>query len=182
MTTLIWIVAALVALFLVGIAIARYRRTVEPRLVTCPDDYSQRAVRVSAGSRLSAWLRGRSDAELSDCSRWPEKAHCDQPCRTQIAEAPDGCRVQSMLHEVYNDKSCVVCHRELGDNIDWRMHKPGLLDPSGHVRTWMDFPAQELPKVLATHEALCWDCTMVQKVREEHPDAVTERPARHAKA
>ncbi len=180
MMILLWILAILVGLVLAGVLVWRWRSTAEPRLVRCPDDGTPRAVEVSPWKRFWNRLRGSDDYPLRDCSRWPEKADCTQPCRTQIAEAPDGCRVVTLLEEFYRDHDCALCGRSIDKDLHKAINKPGLLSPDGHVLTWMHGSLEELPGMLSTHQALCWDCAMVQKVYEEHPELVTERPARPA--
>ena len=51
----------------------------ETRLLTCPENHQSAAVNPAWSLKL----------RLSACSRWPEKAGCDQACLSQIAAEGD---------------------------------------------------------------------------------------------
>ena len=119
MATILWTLGVAVALVTIFGVVRFWRRTAAPRLVTCPETGDPHAVEVDPAHRLTQKLRSADEMQLRDCSRWPERADCDQPCRDQIALAPDGCRVRSLLDEYYAHKSCVLCGKEFGEAIDW---------------------------------------------------------------
>jgi Protein of unknown function (DUF1761) len=93
MHILIWLVLCLVAasliLFLPLILWRReiYRRYSGSRLVACPEDEQPAAVDVDAHHAAQTGMDGCPELRLSDCTRWPEHAHCDRACLTQAAEA-----------------------------------------------------------------------------------------------
>lgn len=178
MTTLIWIAAVVVFASLFVLAARRWKSVTETRVITCPETGKREAVEIDPVHRLSHAVAGHDDMRLRSCSRWPERADCDQPCLTQIAQAPDGCRVHAMLDAFYAGKQCASCGRSIGGSGDWAQHVPGLMRPDGSVTAWNEGPAQDLETVLATARPVCWDCTQVARVYQEHPDLVTERPAR----
>jgi len=54
-----------------------YRDT---RTVNCPETHALVAVRFNALRAAITGLSGRPKLSLADCSRWPERAGCDQAC------------------------------------------------------------------------------------------------------
>lgn len=54
-------------------------------VVTCPETGRATGVRVDAARvARSAWM-GPLDLRLKGCTRWPERAGCDQECLSQLA-------------------------------------------------------------------------------------------------
>ncbi len=178
MTTLIWIVSLAVVVGGVIWAVRRWKGVTETRVITCPETGEREAVEVDPVHRLSHAVAGRDDLRLHRCTRWPERQDCDQACLTQIAAAPDGCRVHGILDVFYAGQVCASCGRALGHSSDWAQHVPGLLLGDGTVTPWTDVPAQQLEAALATAKPTCWDCTQIARVYQEHPELVTERPGR----
>ena len=178
MTTLFWIVGAVVLLGAAGAALRRYRALKAPRVITCPDSGHSEAVVVDARHHLAQSLRGETTERLEDCTRWPERADCGQECLQQIDAAPSGCRARALLEDFYAGKVCATCGREFGHDAASWAHQPGLIDADRHVKAWGDIPPRELPTTLAQHQPICWDCKVVETVYDQHPDLITERPAR----
>lgn len=175
MATILWTLGVAVALVTIFGVVRFWRRTAAPRLVTCPETGDPHAVEVDPAHRLTQKLRSADEMQLRDCSRWPERADCDQPCRDQIALAPDGCRVRSLLDEYYAHKSCVLCGKEFGEAIDWYQHEPAFINADHDIVTWQDVPSERLPDIMADHHPLCWDCKVIEIVRQKHPDRITDR-------
>ena len=142
------------------------------RLVKCPETQEMAAVDVDA---LRAASGGR--LELSDCSRWPERASCGRECLHQIEQSPDGCLVRTMVTNWYLDKNCGVCGKPVG-HIDWLERKPALMDHAGVARPWQDVAPETLPTVLSTHIPVCFDCYVSETFRREHPELVLDNPWR----
>ena len=138
-------------------------------LITCPETRDTAAVDINIIHTFIGPLR------LSDCSRWPEKAGCDQACVSQIAAAPAECLVRNIVAAWYAGKRCAVCAREIGP-IAWHERPPALLAPDGASAEWIEVAAEELPKIFATHAPLCWTCHMAMAFRREHPELAFERP------
>lgn len=182
MNTLIWTVALVGIVGLASWAVRRWKGVTETRVITCPETGEHEAVQVDPIHRLSHAVAGRPDMRLRSCSRWPDRRDCDQPCLTQIAQAPDGCRVHALLDSFYADRKCASCGRELGSASDWAQHVPGLMRAEGDVVPWTSVPAQQLEEVLTRAQPVCWDCTQVARVYQDHPELVTERPARRWEA
>lgn len=178
MSALLWIVAAAAVLGAVWFLAWRYRRLTETRVVSCPETSKTEAVRLAAGPSLTGLLESEEHHHLKECSRWPERVDCDQPCLSQIVEAPDGCRLRALLDSWYSGRSCVLCGRDFPEHVGTLEQRPGLMDDDGRILAWQDVPEREIVNLLETHRAVCWDCFVVEKVRSDHPDLVTDRPHR----
>jgi hypothetical protein len=133
------------------------------RLITCPETHATAAIDINLFQRMS------------DCSRWPEKAGCDQACLSQVHAAPEDCLVRKIVAAWYAGKRCAVCEREIGA-IVWHEKPPALLAPDGATREWTEVAAEELPAIFTTHAPLCWTCHLAMSFRREHPELVFERP------
>ena len=59
-------------------------------MVTCPETRENEAVEIDAKNAVRRALRGRTELQLADCTRWPERGACDQPCLEQIENSTDG--------------------------------------------------------------------------------------------
>lgn len=154
---------------------ARYRKYRGTRLVECPETGNPAAVHVNARHAASA-LPGRPpNLDLRSCSRWPEREGCGQECLDQIERAPHECLVRTVVSDWYHDQACAVCGKSFGE-ISWSDHKPALMDSDRNTRQWSEIPPEDLPAVFQTHRPVCWNCHVVQKLYQEHPDLVTERP------
>jgi hypothetical protein len=147
------------------------------RVVTCPETENFVAVKLDAGHAAATGLFGDTHLRLERCTRWPERQDCPQECIKQIQEAPDGCRLQAMLSAWYLTRKCTFCRRAFGE-IRWFDHEPALLSPGGRIREWETIPPQEIPRMLASHWPVCWNCKVVETFRSEHADLVVERPRR----
>lgn len=138
------------------------------RLVTCPENHQTAAVNVDAVHAAF------SDVRLSTCSRWPERAGCDQRCLSQIAEAPSNCLVSNIVTAWYEGTSCVLCHRPIGA-IAWHEKPPALISRDGAAFEWSEIPHEMLPQVLQTCKPLCWNCYLAESFRREFPKLPVER-------
>ena len=100
-----WIVATF--LILLPLILWRheiYRRYTGSRLVTCPENQRPGVVSIDARHAVSTGIDGRPDVRLCDCSRWPERANCDQACLSQAKrEAPDTpAEAKSQTKQIYH--------------------------------------------------------------------------------
>ena len=165
-------------LFLYGRRIlGAYLKYRETRVVVCPDNRKVVAVEVDAAHAALSAPQGRPELRLEDCTRWPEKAGCGQECLSQIESSPEGCRVRIILADWYRDRSCALCRRAIGE-IRWHDHKPALMASDGSFVEWAAFRPEQIMEVLPSHQPICWDCFQAERFRREHPELVTERPAR----
>jgi len=74
------VVLALVATFL-----TLYFRYRGKRIVTCPETHEPVSARINAALAAGTWIASQPRFVLTACSRWPERAGCDQACAPQIA-------------------------------------------------------------------------------------------------
>jgi hypothetical protein len=174
MTTTVIIVVVAVVLLDLGFIVWRFMAYRGQRVIVCPETNQ------TAGVELDAWLAARSgigsDATLGlkSCSLWPERQHCAQDCLAQIEASPDGTLVRNIVTAWYRDKRCVCCRHVIGE-IAWHDAMPALRAPDGTPREWNGIAAAEVPAILETHDAICWNCNLVEGFRREHPGLVTDR-------
>lgn len=145
------------------------------RVVMCPETHEPVDV------ELDAWRAARErtlDVEaklkLQSCSRWPEKEDCGQECIAQIDESPEGTLMRNILVSWFRWKACALCGHAIGP-IQWHDQMPGLRAPDGKLREWEGVAAADLPAILATHHAVCWNCLLAESFRRDHPALVTDR-------
>jgi hypothetical protein len=138
----------------------RYRTT---SIITCPENLRHAAVRQGMGGGLR------------DCSRWPEKAFCDQDCLRQIEANPEACRLHTIVASWYAGKTCARCARFIAP-IVWHDRPPALLGSDGSTREWKEVAPEELPQLFATHAPICWSCHNIAAFQREFPGVAFERP------
>jgi hypothetical protein len=165
MTVTIDILIGLLALGLMGWSLWQVARTYlrfrGTRVVTCPETGQPAAVELATWHMaVTAAVKGAT-LRLRDCSRWRERAACDQACRRRIEAAPDECLVLTILSKWYQDKTCTCCGRPLGE-IGQSMHRPCLMSPDMRIFEWKDIPAESIPGTLATHAPVCWTCLVAE--------------------
>ena len=145
------------------------------RVVVCPETGKYEAVEVDAKHAAATTASsGQTDLRLHQCTRWPERADCDQDCVWQIESAPMDCLVRTMLTEWYAGKACAFCGKGFGE-INWMEHKPALLSPEQQIIEWKEVAPEKVPGALASHRAVCWNCSIAETFRTEHPEMVVER-------
>jgi hypothetical protein len=152
-------------------ALLRWRGT---RLVRCPETRAPAAVEVDVKEALLSGLLGHERVRLSDCSRWPARAGCDQDCLAQVERAPEDCRVRTIVAEWYQGKACVYCGHAFGQ-VHWHDHRPALRTAQGVTRQWNEVRPEELPALFATCLPVCWDCHVAESFRHQHPELVVDR-------
>jgi hypothetical protein len=168
----------LLALVVGAVALARvWFAWRQKRLITCPENEQPAAVRVDALRATAGSLAGHPHLQLSECSRWPEKQGCGQDCLRQIEKGPGECLVRTLVARWYEDKTCGCCGKPIRD-VAWADQRPGLRAPNGACLAWPDVAPEALPELFKTHAPVCWNCLVVQKIAQEHADAVTLRPPR----
>ncbi len=147
------------------------------RVITCPENHRPAGVTVDTWRVLLTTLTGKQDLRLKTCSRWPEKEGCDQACLCQIEVSPEACLVRHILTEWYAGKNCALCGQPVGE-IRWADRKPALLDANYHTVEWRDVPPADVPAILASHQAACWNCHVVNRMIGEHRELVIDRARR----
>jgi hypothetical protein len=167
-----------VMVFLSVKSVLTYLRARGKRLVTCPETHCAAAVELDAkGTALKA-LHGEIYRCLQDCSRWPESKDCAQDCLEQIATQGQACLVRNIVAGWYHGKTCVYCHKAVDKAEDWTGHMPALQTPDSKTVSWVDVKPEKLPEVFETYKPVCWSCHIAETFRREHPELVTDRPAR----
>jgi len=59
--------------------------------------------------------------------------------------------------------------------IDWHTHKPALMNAERRTFEWGEIQAVRLPEVLRTHMPVCWDCHIIARLCQDHPERVVFR-------
>jgi hypothetical protein len=144
-------------------------------IVECPETHAPVTVHLDARKALKGSLRGAPLLEVSDCSRWPERAGCGQECLAQMESAPADCLVRNVASRWYEGRGCVYCGHVF-EPIRWHEHRPALRGPDGALLEWSDVEPHELPALFATHVPVCWNCAIAERFRRDHPDLVVDRP------
>ncbi|MBI2212227.1 MAG: hypothetical protein HYU52_01155 [Acidobacteria bacterium] len=178
MTALAWTLTVAILICFAAVA-ARYAyRFAElhgKRVLTCPETGEAVGVDLDARRAASTSLFGNRPAlRLTDCTRWPERAGCNQACLHQLEAAPESCKLQTILADWYRGKKCVFCRKPF-DAINWTDHRPALLAPDLRTIEWTDVRPEMVDLVLSTHGAVCWNCHIAESFRHEHPELVTDR-------
>lgn len=169
MATIIFAVIALAALAFVVLAL-RYRGK---RIVECPETGQPVATEIGAVRAAAAKLSGDASVVITSCSRWPERADCDQACAPAIATSPRETLVTNIVTRWYAGRACVLCGKqiqELGGAI-----VPALRTAGGAIRPWSDVPPEELPSLMSSAVAVCAPCELAEDFRRVHPELVIER-------
>ncbi|HEX8070469.1 MAG TPA: hypothetical protein VF546_10990 [Pyrinomonadaceae bacterium] len=176
---LLGLYVALTALYDVArAALGAYRRYRGRRLVVCPETREYVAVEVDAAHAAATAPHGHTDLRLATCTRWPERAGCDEACVAQIERAPEDCLVARQVNDWYAARACVYCGAEFGP-VNWHEHAPALRAPDGRTVQWTEVAPERLPEIFRTHQPVCWNCHVAQSFRAAHADIVVERPWVH---
>ncbi|HZP64357.1 MAG TPA: hypothetical protein VFB28_13155 [Terriglobales bacterium] len=147
-------------------------------LVTCPETHKPAAVKVATGRAAMAAITGKEHIELSRCSRWPEREGCDQACLQELKADPENHAVWTIVSKWYQGKNCFYCGRPISE-LSHLDHSPGILSFDGRIAEWDRLRPEDLPEQLAAAQPVCWNCTVVEAFRKEHPELVLERPWKH---
>jgi hypothetical protein len=169
---------AILLVVLLGVRLGRaYLAFRGTRLVTCPETLRPAAVELDA--QLAAWtaMIGEPVRRVAECSRWPERASCNQECLRQLAHAPGDCRVRTMLTGWYEGRRCALCHTPFG-GITWHDRKPAIMGADRITRTWEEIAPETLPEALVAGVPVCWSCHVAESFRRLHPDLFVDRPWR----
>lgn len=164
--------AAVVAFFIIVAArmFARYRGA---RVVTCPETSRPAVVKVDAGHAALSAAWDRLDLRLENCSRWPDRGRCGEPCVSQIATAPHDCLLRTLLEKWYAGKRCAICDRPV--KLLAYHQQPGLLNREGRAVDFAAMRPEDLVASLGDCKPLCFDCLLAEQFRQQHPELVTDR-------
>ena len=131
------------------------------RIVTCPDNHKPVGVRVT------------HRFVVSTCTRWPEKAGCDQACVPQVEASPEGTLVTSIVRRWYAEHDCAYCGKAIGDISGAVL--PGLRTADGTLVEWKDVDIDELAQTLEQAIAVCATCELTEDFRLRFPERVVDR-------
>ena len=165
---LIFIALALVGF---GIVALRYRGK---RIVECPETRQPVCTEIGAVRAAASELIGNGGVVITSCSRWPERAGCDQACSPAIAAAPRETLVTNIVTRWYARRACVLCGKQIGDLGGAIV--PALRPEGGEIRPWSEIAPEELPALMRSAVAVCAACSLAEEFRHVHPELVIERP------
>lgn len=92
MVLFIWLVLFLVVVAFLLLLPAFWRRALSERYsggrpVTCPENQQPAVVGIDVRHAAATVMDGSPDLRLSECTRWPERAECNQGCMAQAIHA-----------------------------------------------------------------------------------------------
>jgi len=170
-----FIVVALGLVAFVAVFIALYVKFRGKRIVTCPETHEPVSAEINAALAASTWLVTQPRFVVTACSRWPERAGCDQACAPQIEADAEGTRVRDIVTHWYTERTCVYCAKPIEDLVG--ATGPGLLNADGELYEWSDIAAEDLPRALASSVAVCARCELTEDFRRRYPNRVIDRAA-----
>jgi hypothetical protein len=146
------------------------------RVITCPETRRPAAVKVDAGHAAASVFRDKVNLRLQSCTRWPERAGCDQECLAQIEANPDETRLEAILNDFVEGDRCVLCRRRMPALTRFG-HRPAFRAPDGTTISVDDIAPERVYEICRTHTRVCCDCHVAETFRREYPDLVIDRPA-----
>jgi hypothetical protein len=155
--------------------VLKFRKYGGKMLVTCPETGKPAAVRISVPRAVWAALRGRRALELSACSRWPERADCDQECLCEVEANPEAHQAWTIASQWFAGKKCAYCGNEI-QPVKHLDRLPALVNLDKKTFQWDQIPTEELPQAFEACKPVCWSCHIAETFVREHPDLVTFRP------
>jgi len=170
-----FIVVALGLVAFVAVFIALYVKFRGKRIVTCPETHEPVSAEINAALAASTWLVTQPRFVVTACSRWPERAGCDQACAPQIEADAEGTRVRDIVTHWYTERTCVYCAKPIDDLVG--AVGPGLLNADGELYEWSDIAVEDLPRTLANSVAVCARCELTEDFRRRYPNRVIDRTA-----
>lgn len=179
MSTLFLLVGILFALSLIPVvlvAVRLYLKHRGTRVVTCPEDEGPAAVRLDVAHATKSLASGEMELRVRSCSRWPEVQNCGQRCLEELASAPAECLIKTTLVKWYRGSTCALCGKTISE-VHWVEHKPALLTPGRETVEWSQVQAGDVPRLLSTHQRVCWTCHVSNALRERLPGLAIREPA-----
>ncbi len=166
--------AIIIVGYVAGVALMRrYRRYEGEMTLTCPENREHVVVELNPKRALAGEIAGIDDLALRACTRWPERAGCDEGCLDQVGADPHALLARVRIAEWFEHKECVLCGREF-KRVEDQEHQPAFLDRDGALIASTDVDPRRLDIVLATHLPVCWNCYSAETFRRRHPELVVE--------
>lgn len=158
------------------LAVRTWRTYRGVRVITCPETRRPAAVKVDALHAAASVVRDKVDLRLESCTRWPERAGCDQDCLAQIEADPNETRLETILDACVSCKRCALCRRRIPP-LSRVGHRPAFRAPDGTTIGVDDIAPEHVYEIAWTHAPVCWDCHVAETFRREHPELVIDWPA-----
>jgi len=159
----------LVAILAIAFLFTLFRIAIHDRLpyegalaVKCPETQSAASVQVDQREARRSTLRGIKKLRLKTCSRWPERADCDQECLVQIEPTP--AILDRIFDRWYADKNCVRCDCPLDEN-DWRWGRVAVVDANSKFIELRHMDLTALPGSLQGCKPVCWKCHEAERAQ-----------------
>lgn len=166
--------ALVVVAYLIGAAIVRrYHRYEGGMALTCPENHEAVTVELNPKRALAGELAGIDDLALRACTRWPERAGCDEACLEQVGSDPHALLARVRIAQWFEHRSCAVCGRDF-KRVEEQDHQPAFIDRDGALVAASDIDPRRLDLVFATHLPVCWNCYSAETFRRRHPELVVE--------
>ena len=134
----------------------------DKRIVTCPETHNPVGLRVNHRYVVTA------------CTRWPERADCDQCCALQVKAWPEETLVRNIVTKWYHERDCAYCGKPI-QTVGGAAVVPALRSPDGALQEWRDVAPEKLPALLQTCVAVCARCELAESFRRDFPQLVTDR-------
>jgi hypothetical protein len=145
-------------------------------LVICPENRQPAEVNVNMLRAAVGELVGRPHLELNDCSRWPERAGCEQDCLWQIERNPKEHRVWNIAAKWFEGKKCALCRKPI-EPVSHMDHPPALMKMVDRKTVeWRNVPVERLPAAFAESVPVCWSCHMTETFLRKFPGCAVIRP------
>jgi hypothetical protein len=164
------------ASFFLIVSVRAWRTYRGVHIIQCPETRKPAAVRVDTGHvARSAVINDASEVRLASCSRWPERAGCDQACVPQIERDPVDTRLDTLLDDIFTNEPCALCGRPIS-GVPAVGHKPAFRAADGRTIPCDQIAPERIEEILATHRLVCWNCEVAETFRREFPDRVIDVP------
>lgn len=173
------VIASLIAIAVtaIGIGVVYVRSYLEyrgKRVVTCPETKLPVGVEIEAGRAARGALIDNPCYVISSCTRWPERAGCDQACAPEVEASPRETLARTLVALWYDDHPCIYCGKQIED-LGGGAGIPALRGPDGELREWNAVPVEQLPELFRNAVAVCASCDVVESFRRQFPELVVER-------
>lgn len=158
-------------LFVLGVAVATlvilmvHHRRPKSNVIICPETLNSAEIQVDRMHQLYTLWRDQKETRLKSCTRWPERAECDQDCIAQVEPGP--AVIDRILGRWYDSKNCAICAMPLV-RTDFQRGKAAALDRDGALVELREMNWNEFPMSLERFDPICWKChaTELQRRRE----------------
>jgi hypothetical protein len=162
---LLFVLAAAYVLTLVWI-FRRQPARYAGHVLTCPETRGPVEVEVDSRHALVTLLQGVKELRLKQCSRWPERAGCDEACLLQLDTAP--AVLTRVMANWCEGRNCAVCNCAVTAR-DWESGRLGLLDRRNNLVELREIRLDQLPNAFDHYRPLCWSCHQVERSRRPAP-------------